>query len=318
MDKTAKIENEKISAGLAANGGYITHWQLNGLPIMPTSWCNPFMPQKSGSRGEFVTGSWPMIPYPGRIRDLERGVFRWRGRMYSCGDESYRQEYAIHGPACRFPWEISCPRKDLIEARFEHYKQEEAIKLFPISFSASQQLWISDTTINGSLRIENKADTCMPAALGAHHFWMHSPRGIEGERAEIQFAAFKVWPKEDGILLPSAKPVEVAQELCFAAWKTLPLGLDHCFILSGDTVKIRWPQSRIRVTIRTGAKYVVIYSPEKGGNNGLFDGTFALELQTSASNAIGLCNSGVEEHGLTELQPGQSMSLNWQATAEMV
>ncbi|MET0654764.1 MAG: aldose epimerase [Pseudoxanthomonas sp.] len=162
-----------------------------------------------GNDGMIAWGSFPMLPWAGRLR---RGRFEFEGRSYrmplNMGD------HAIHGPAFGMPWQVDSHHDHAVELSLALPQDAR----WPFGGSAHQRIEAGRSELKMTLSL--KAGECaMPGVIGWHP-WFRKPD-------RVVFTPSAIYPRdEEGIAtLPVSDPSPGPWDDCFV--NTAPVLLQH-------------------------------------------------------------------------------------------
>jgi aldose 1-epimerase len=189
---------------------------------------------RTGS-GPFYWGSFPMVPYPGRIRD---GSFDFEGRRVDLPRNM--PPHAIHGTVLDRPWTVIDDRTLSIDLG----------PAWPFAGLVTQGFDLEDDQLSVSLTLE--ADEPMPAAVGWHPWF---PRRLAGSTARpatpsapvvLGFDAARMFVRDaDGI--PTGELVEPTAR----PW-------DDCFTGLRSAPTLTWP-GVLSLELTSSCDYWVVY-----------------------------------------------------------
>jgi len=178
---------------------------------------NEWLVGHDGHAAMIAWGSYPMLPWAGRIR---RGRFAFEGRRYelplNLGD------HAIHGVGFALPWRIDAQSAQSVALSLQLPEDTR----WPFGGSATQRIEVHERALRMDLAVTAGAQA-MPIAIGWHP-WFRKPDRIEfGPRAQ--------YPRDgEGIAVrPLVQPTA-------GPW-------DDCFLNDGPVVLQRADQ-RLRLT----------------------------------------------------------------------
>jgi aldose 1-epimerase len=186
------IANEHLTVDIAAlAGGRIAQITYRGVEQL--------IGPDDGTPGMIAWGSYPMVPWAGRIR---HGRFRFDERDYQL--PLNLQEHAIHGVAFGLPWRI--------DAHTDH-RAELSLQLpqdarWPFGGTARQIIEVNQQRLEMKLSLQAGIQA-MPAVIGWHP-WFRKPDRIE-------FTPTAYYPRDqEGIsTLPLAPPPPSPWDDCF-------------------------------------------------------------------------------------------------------
>ena len=161
-------------------------------------------------------GSYPMVPWAGRVRD---GCFDFQGNGYQL--PLNLDEHAIHGVGFGLPWRMDAHEKDFIELSLALPNDER----WPFGGEAGQRIEAG----NGWLRMKlwvRAVGMAMPVTIGWHP-WFRKPERLD-------FTPGKIYPRDRrGIATtPCVDPT--------------PGPWDDCFI-NTDPVLLHYPGQSVRL-----------------------------------------------------------------------
>ena len=144
-------------------------------------------------------GSYPMLPWAGRIR---HGRFEFAGRTWQLPVNM--DEHAIHGVSMWLPWEIEKHEASAVELSLSLPQDQR----WPFGGSAWQRIEVSAGQVLMALSVRADAQA-MPVALGWHP-WFRKPDRIEFDPAAI-------YPRDgEGIgVKPTVAPTPRPWDDCF-------------------------------------------------------------------------------------------------------
>lgn len=241
-----------------------------------------------------------LAPWSNRIA---RGTFRFRGSTYTVTPD-WPDGTAIHGDLKSLPWTIL--DRSPVSARFTINLAHARTRRWPWAFEAHVRYELGTNGLLTRLTIRNLDNSPFPAGLGFHPFWMR--RVGNSADALITMRTRGRYPARN--MLPTGPPVmdEISQRFMRPA----DLGnllLDDVFGGFDGSAAIEWPGASVRVAFdcSPNARHAVLYAPPDSGS----DGFFCLEPVTMVNDGFNLANAGHADTGVTVLNPGESLSLDW-------
>ena len=193
------------------NGGRLSSIQLRGHELLVTE-----------SKDKMGWGSYPMIPWAGRIR---KGRFTFRGGEYQLPINM--APHSIHGTCFTRPWE----RND------DDTLGIELGSSWPFGGSAIQRFDLTRDRLTCIIEVHNDIRS-MPACVGWHP-WFRRP-------VSLSFAASKMYVRDDEYI-PSGELI------------TPPTGpWDDCFTGVLVAPKLSWPGGPT-VTLTSSCDHWVVY-----------------------------------------------------------
>jgi aldose 1-epimerase len=159
-----------------------------------TAYGNELMRQWTPQRRAFQYGSFPMVPWVGRMGN---GLLHFDGGEYHLPVN--KPPHALHGMACYGPWDILAVTDTTAEFGFR------LAEPWPWPGVAKQQFELTPEALVTTLTVETD-DAPFPAAAGWHPWFTkwtgtpedvaHAPIGAPSDELRIHFAAD--WQEEQG------------------------------------------------------------------------------------------------------------------------
>ena len=207
-----------------AAGGRMASFVVDGSELLA----------RTGS-GPIYWGCYPMVPYPGRIRD---GTFEFQGRRVELPRNL--PPHAIHGTVLDRPWTVADARTLWIDLG----------PAWPFAGRVTQRFELETNELRASLTLE--ADEPMPGAVGWHPWF---PRRLTGTAAwpvapsspaELRFDAARMFVRDatgiptGELIAPTAGP-----------W-------DDCFTGLRSAPTMTWP-GLLNLELASSCDYWVVY-----------------------------------------------------------
>jgi aldose 1-epimerase len=199
-------------------------------------------------------GSFPMVPWCGRIRD---GQFRDGGQLRQMPLNA--APHAIHGTARDGEWRTA--RTGPAEAVFTY----DLVEPWPHPGRVTQIVALTEDSLTLTMGVETYGDS-FPAQVGWHP-WFN--RNLGGEGAEdVRIAFDAAWQEERGDdHLPTGKRIDPK-----------PGPWDDCFGMpDGVDVTLTWP-GQFEVNVQSREQWVVVYDEQ--------DAAVCVEPQTGPPNGL--------------------------------
>ena len=247
MPAAAPLVLEAGSARLEvspADGGRVSSFRLDGRELIARV-----------DDGPIWWGSYPMVPFAGRIR---RGVFTFRGRRYEL--PLNMGPHAIHGVVFDRPWEVVSGN-------------ELRIRLdapWPFDGTVTQRFDLEPD--RARFTIELAADEPMPASMGWHPWFRRRLDGLDGQ-VELSFEPGRMYERDaEGIatgrlIAPTPPP-----------W-------DDCFTDLAADPRLSWPGGP-ELTLSSSCDDWVVFNQR--------DDALCVEPQTAPPDAPNLDPTTVE------------------------
>jgi aldose 1-epimerase len=209
-------------------GGRIASFVLDGHEVLVTSGFGPF-----------GWGSFPMVPFAGRLRDA-RLVFA--GRTYQLPPNE--PPHAMHGFLAERPWRVVDGEPAAIEC--------ELGAPWPFGGRVRQRFDLAPDRLD--LTMELEADEPQPAVIGWHPWFRRRLGEIEvaGRELELDIEPAAMYLRgPDG--LPTGELVEPG-----------PRPWDDCFTGLASSPVLRWP-GVLQLTVKSTADDWVVYDEDPSG-----------------------------------------------------
>ena len=226
------------------NGGRVSSFRLDGRELIARV-----------DEGPIWWGSYPMVPYAGRIR---RGVFTFGGRRYE--QPINMAPHAIHGVVFDRPWEVVS--KDELRIRLDGR--------WPFRGTVTQRFELSlDAAV---FTLELDADEPMPASMGWHPWFRRRLDGLEGEVA-LQFEPGAMYERDDDYIA-TGRLIEPT-----------PPPWDDCFTEMASDPRLTWPGGP-ELTLSSDCVDWVVFNQR--------DDAICVEPQSAPPDAVNLDGPVVE------------------------
>lgn len=251
------------------------------------------------------TASFPLVPWSNRIPNgrLEVGSRSWQLRRNS--DDGT----AEHGTVTEYPWETVDSADDHIVLSLS---TSGLVGLnFPWRFGAEVAYRVDGPTLQVTTTVTNRDEEPFPAGMG-HHPYFQRRLAPGAPPASLAISASAAYPLKHCVATGPAAAVEGRTDFR----EPRPVGeqaLDDCFtgFRSQHRATIDHGHLRVTMTAEPALSHVVAYVPH--GRE-----YFAIEPVTHANGAHQLQRQGVAGHGLRELAPGESWTVQWRLIAAEV
>jgi len=234
-------------------------------------------------RDPFYWGSYPMLPWGGRVNS---GRYEVAGRVVDL-PSNHPDGWAIHGQAYVAPWQVV----DHSRLRFVGGGNG-----WPWTYEAEMAFDVGPAVLRIDLALTNTDSAEMPAGIGLHP-WFRTP-------VEIRVPAELAYD-DNSTSSPRALPVSGGTDL--RAGRELEVGIDTTWTgLSGYQVGLAWPESGLGADMLSESSdnlVIVAARPQD------IDDAIALEPQTHAPQGMRRLANG-EPDSMTLLQPGETIRLS--------
>jgi aldose 1-epimerase len=230
----------------------------------------------------FFWGGFPLVPWSNRIPG---GHLVFRGKTHDVGVNDGSS--AIHGEGYGRPWRLESP------GLFTFVGGQYG---YPWPYRAQQRYELHDTTLELTLSITNESTVDIPAGLGVHPWWDASSRLL------LSIPAALTYPLANAI--PTGDPRPVEGDLDITALQAPAWGLDNLWTgLTGSSIKLEWPERRIRVDFGFSAEATHIVAASREDLRAI-----AIEPVTHATDGFRLLEEK-RQGGIGVLAPGESLKV---------
>ena len=251
-------------------GGGLASFRHNAIDLL----------RPASGRDPFELSSFPLVPYPGRIR-------HGRFANVSLPPNRHGFPYPLHGHGWLAKWELVKQGADCCHLTLRH-----AADYWQWSYRAELIYRLDANGLAMELSVHNLADDAMPLGLGQHPYF---PGGA------------KIRTKLSHVLVPEADLVadraeKIPKEWGFGAEHQVgSVSLDHGFAGWTGSADLLWPDRALKVTASAEGRFLQIYAPP--GEN-----FFCLEPMSCLANAVNWPDA--EFSGLKRLEPGAAARLD--------
>ena len=282
----------KITAGTAElvlapqTGGSVVSWTIAGQPILRQA-----NPNATDARGN---ACYPLVPFSNRVA----------GRRFSFAGQNFELppllgEWAIHGAGWQCPWTTEGISQSGATLTLDY----PGGALWPFAFSTTQRFELEPDRLMVTMRITNTHQTAAPAALGLHPFFHR------GADTWLQTKAASVWQSGPD-KIPTIN-TSVPPEWDFTTARPLDdTEIDHCFADWSGQATLTWADRATRLRIEAGKpfRHLVLYVPKRQDH-------LAIEPVSNMNDGLNHMNA-TDDHGMTVLEPGQSLEGQISMTVE--
>jgi aldose 1-epimerase len=240
----------------------------------------------------------PLVPYSNRIR---QGQFIAQEKMITLPLNHLPEKHSIHGHGWQLPWDIISQTDTSLTLQYRYQAAE-----WPYSYNAQQVFTLEDNALMITLSVVNTSNKPMPTGLGLHPYFSLT------QETFIQCSVDKMWAVDDECmpttLVSAPEKIKTAEGLLIVG-----SDLDNVFTGFTGEATITWPEweARANITTSSNCKFMVIYSP-KG------EDYFCFEPVTHCTDAINMANAGLNNTGITYLNPQETMSVSMGISAQVI
>ncbi len=231
----------------------------------------------------------PLMPYSGPIFS---GGFAYRGSVHPLARTVREEPTATHGEAWIRPWAIESRTATAVDLILEHRPEPGS---FPFAWRGTLRFALDADGLAVDMALTCRDHRPMPAGIGFHPYFPKPP----GTR--LRFEALAVWPPDapEAVRL-SCGPIPPG--LDFAAGPDVSgLVLDRCYDGWDGFAEVVAPDGfRARLSATGALGRLQIYSA--------WDYPFlCVEPVSNTNDGFNRAAQGVACHGVTDLEPGQTM-----------
>lgn len=259
----------------------------------------PLMPDARIKNTGLDSACFLMIPYSNRIED---GIFTFSGTKYQLADG---KNHALHGDVRFREWDIEDMSDTHISCKFSSDTYNDIN--WPWPFDAHVEYTLDDEIFSSRLKLENHADSDMPAGFGWHpYFNRELTRKVEP--VDLCMKVEGAYPDDNDNRIPSGPPGPLSPEQDFTNGKRLMPDsfLDTCYQGYDGNGYIAWPESGVKINYKCSplCSHLVMYNP-------VSKPYFAVEPVTNANNGVNLYAKGRPDSGIRVLSPRNSMEASF-------
>jgi aldose 1-epimerase len=264
-------------------GGGLAGLRYGGIDILRPSTVDSLV-----ARDPLGLASFPLVPYPGRIRG---GQFVFDGRAVALPPNFPPNPYPLHGCGWIAEWLIAEAKANACLLRHVH----AAAPSWPWSYEAELSYHLAESSLTVRLTVGNHSATSMPVGLGQHPYFLRRPDCLL--RAEVKTI---LWPGED-LVCDEVGPVPENWKMA-AGHRVGSVSLDHGFGGWSGRAEIGGGDRpfTVRMTAPGDARFLQVYAPDGAD-------FLCVEPMTCMPDAV---NRDGAESGLIELAPGATASLS--------
>lgn len=241
-----------------AVGGSLTRFDgawRNGGREGRVDWLRPASEAGLAKRNPLAMASFPLVPFCNRIRN-GRASFEGREIRFPPNHPTEPAPHPLHGIGWQRAW-------TLLEANDSQAVLElevSASEAWPWRFSARQEYQLDETRLRVTIAINNLDSATMPAGIGHHPYFPHTP----GTRLTSRTVA--MW-QTDAEILPTTLAVMPEVERLAEGVLLSNLDLDNNFVGWDRHARVEWPadsagpRRSLLMTAEAPLDYFVLYCP---------------------------------------------------------
>lgn len=229
--------------------------QLDGGRRRELHWLRPATGEALARANPLGMGSFPLVPFCNRIRD-GRASFEGREIRFPPNHPEADAPHPLHGIGWLQPWQVRSAGPD----RAELVLDVPASAAWPWHFSATQEVVVAPDALAVTMRITNLDSAAMPAGIGHHPYFAHTP----GTRLTVPVEA--MWQADAEVMPTSLERGGVAARLS-AGVELAELDLDNNFTGWDRWARIDWPADRhgparsLLIEAEAPLDHFVVYCP---------------------------------------------------------
>jgi aldose 1-epimerase len=238
--------------------------------------------------GPLAMGSFPLVPYSGRIRD---GRFTFAGRQVALPPNFPPARHSIHGHGWQAPWSVDEATGGRAVLDYRHEAGD-----WPYPYRARQIVTLAPDRLTMRIELTNDGQQAMPAGIGHHPYFPRTPA------ARVTAAIGRVWLADDEVM-PTTLVEPPPDRRLGDGVAVDRVALDNVFTGWSGRAAIDWPERRARLAIAAGPPlgFLVVYTPP--GRD-----FFCVEPVSHCPDAVNAAPRGVPDVGLVALAPGETLA----------
>jgi aldose 1-epimerase len=255
-------------------------------------WLRPATAAALAARDPLRMASFPLAPWCNRIRDGRSG---FGPRPIDLPPNLPNSPHTIHGTAWRHPWAVLDVGGDHAVLAQQH-RPARGARDWPYAFDVRQHYRLSPQGLAVEIELTNRSDDPMPAGIGHHPYFPHSP----GTRLTSKVSA--MWASDDQLLPTELVKPPFLQQMAVGIHLS-DLDLDNNFIGWQHEARVEWPVSRSALVMRAEPPldYFVLYCPKDADH-------FVMEPVSNCTDWMNLAERGIRNAGGTMLAPGDTLT----------
>jgi aldose 1-epimerase len=220
-------------------------------------WLRPASEEGLAARNPLAMASFPLVPFCNRIRN-GRASFEGREIRFPPNHPAEDSPHPLHGIGWQVPWHVEAASHDEVRLSL----RVPATPAWPWAFSARQVYRLDDSRLEVAISVTNEDDAAMPAGIGHHPYFPHSP----GTRITSPCEA--MWVADAEVMPTGLSETEAVRKLREGV-VVRELDLDNNFTGWQRRTIIEWPagnDSRKRSLVMQADEpldYFVLYCPHQ-------------------------------------------------------
>ncbi|MEJ7929592.1 aldose 1-epimerase [Ramlibacter sp. AN1015] len=236
-------------------GGALAGFWTEGGGHRRTHWLRHTDEQSVTVANPLGMASFPLVPFCNRIRN-GRASFEGREIRFPPNHPAKPSPHPLHGIGWQRPWVVDGVSRHAVDLSL----QVDASEAWPWAFLAQQRYELDERALRVTISITNQDDAAMPAGIGHHPYFPHTP----GTRLTSPAAA--MW-RTDAEVMPVALDTGDVVDRLRAGALLGELVLDNNFVGWEHSARIDWPADAngpVRSLVMRADEvfgFFVVYSP---------------------------------------------------------
>ena len=232
-------------------------------------------------------GCYPMTPWPGRV---DHARFEWQGVSHELPVND--GEHSIHGRGVYLPWTIAAADGASCQLALELGRESA----WPFACRLIQAIRVEDDGVRLALSIVSESPVPFPLGMGWHPWFRRDVR--PDARPAIQVIA-DVHYEARADLIPTGSVSKPGGEADLSDGPEIDgRMLDDFYAGVREPMEVRWGDLRLTMTSGENCRHAVVYTQSDRG--------FCVEPQTCAPDAFNMAARGVEDTGMSVVEPGET------------
>jgi aldose 1-epimerase len=194
-------------------------------------WLRPASEEGLAARNPLAMSSFPLVPFCNRIRD-GRASFEGREIRFPPNHPAEDSPHPLHGIGWQLAWHVDAATHDDVRLSL----RVPASPAWPWSFASALRYRLTPTQLHVEITITNEDDAAMPAGIGHHPYFPHTP----GTR--ITSACNAMWKTDAEVMPTSLEETDAVRKLREGV-EVRDLELDNNFTGWQHRTLIEWPAS---------------------------------------------------------------------------
>ena len=271
-------------------GGSISAFFSQG-PQGRIDWLRPASDEALVQRNPLGMSSFPLVPFCNRIRN-GRASFEGREIRFPPNHPAEDSPHPLHGIGWLRPWQVQHVSATSAGLALD----VPASTAWPWHFSSTQEVLLAPDRADVTITITNLDDVAMPAGIGHHPYFPHTP----GTRVTSPCQA--MWTADAQVMPLALEPTDAVRRLCEGV-QLDELDLDNNFTGWQRRCTIEWEGGARRLVMQADPPldYFVLYCPTGFPH-------FCAEPVSQCTDWLNLMPAfGRDAVGGSRLEPGETL-----------